>query len=72
MVASWVSTYLCPFKGINSSGRRENASEKAVQKKEEKEIGCRDDGGECEDSECSSSLREFLMLEGLCGEYEET
>ncbi|VDO16600.1 unnamed protein product [Rodentolepis nana] len=36
---------------------------------EEENITSRED--EDEDSECSSSLREFLMLERLCEEYEE-
>ncbi|VDN98940.1 unnamed protein product [Rodentolepis nana] len=60
---------------IKNSIEPENTSEKAVQKKVEDEIEIErreyEYEHEYEDSECSSSLREFLMLERLCEEYEE-
>ncbi|VDO04502.1 unnamed protein product [Rodentolepis nana] len=55
---------------IKNRIEEENVSEKAIEKTvEETEIESR--GDEDEDSECSSSLREFLMLERLCEEFEE-
>ncbi|VDO07174.1 unnamed protein product [Rodentolepis nana] len=60
---------------IESRIEQENASEKAeqkaMQKKVEDEVESREYEHEYEDSECSSSLREILMLERLCEEYEE-
>nr|CDS30794.2 expressed protein [Hymenolepis microstoma] len=57
--------------GVEKKNRMEekNRSVEAEERKvENEEIA----SGEDDDSECSSSLREFLMLERLCEEYEET
>ncbi|VDO04009.1 unnamed protein product [Rodentolepis nana] len=59
----------------NRMGEVETSAE-AVEKKEEEEgeeeFESRKDENEDEDNECSSSLREFLMLEKLCEECVET